>query len=102
MFARIYQPAKTAMQSGKAKTHFWLLEFEREMAAKIEPLMGWTSYGDTQSSQVRIKFDSKEEAVAYAKKHHIPFEVNEPNINQPVLKSYADNFTTNRRKPWTH
>ena len=63
--ARIHKPAKTAMQSGQARTKQWLLEFDRDEPREIEPLMGWTSSGDTRQ-QVKLWFDTKEEAVAYA------------------------------------
>ena len=72
MSARIFSPAKTAMQSGKAKTGSWVLEFEPEQPRKIDPLMGYTSSGDMKS-QIKLVFDTKEEAVAYAEKHGIAF-----------------------------
>ena len=61
MRARIYQPARNAMQSGMAKTHDWVLEFAPDEARRVDPLMGWTGSGDTQA-QVRLTFDSKEDA----------------------------------------
>ena len=70
MTARIYKPAKTAMQSGTAKTKDWVLDFEPEEPREVEPLMGWTSSGDM-SQQVRLRFDTKEEAVAYCERHGI-------------------------------
>lgn len=102
MIARIFQPAKTAMQSGKGKTGHWVMEFEAEAARRIDPLMGWTSSADTQTSQVHLQFDSKETAIAYAKENSIAWQVIETTRPKPVLKAYSDNFTTNRRKPWTH
>ncbi len=54
MFARIFKPAKTAMQSGRAKTSRWVLEFEAEAARRIDPLMGWTSADETTPGQVRL------------------------------------------------
>jgi hypothetical protein len=102
MFARIYQPSKTAMQSGKAKTQVWVLEFEQDAARRIDPLMGWTSASDMDSNQVRLKFDSKDAAIAYATEKGIPHQVFEKADAEPVVKSYSDNFATNRRKPWTH
>lgn len=103
MLARIYQPAKTAMQSGAAKTHQWVLEFAPASARDIDPLMGWTSSDDTQS-QVRLKFDSKEAAVAYAEEHGIEAIVMEPHKRKPVIRKggYGENFATNRRQVWTH
>ena len=106
MFAKIYQPAKTAMQSGKAntgaKTGTWILEFEAEAARRIDPLMGWTSADDTTAGQVRLSFDSRQSAVAYAEAKNIPFQVMEPRAATPVAKAYSDNFSFRRRKPWTH
>ena len=99
--ARIYKPAKTAMQSGTARTKQWLLEFERLEPRQIEPLMGWTSSGDTRQ-QVKLWFDSKEEAIAYATREGIPFRVEEPGDEKRRTMSYADNFKFNRVGPWTH
>ncbi len=65
MAARIYRPAQTAMQSGPARTKEWVLEYEPDCPREIDPLMGWTSSRDTKS-QVKLTFDSKDEAVAYA------------------------------------
>ena len=77
MRARIYQPAKNAMQSGRARTKQWLLEYEPESARETDPLMGWTS-SDDMRQQIQLEFDTKEEAVAYAEKHAIPYQVFEP------------------------
>ena len=102
MLARIFQPSKTAMQSGKAKTQNWVLEFERSSARRIDPLMGWTSGDDTAANQVRLTFDDKEAAIAYATEHKIPFQVVETREAKPSIKAYSDNFSFRRRKPWTH
>ena len=101
MLARIYRPAKTAMQSGKANARQWRLEFEPASARSIDPLMGWTSSADM-NGQVRLAFDSKEEAIAYAERHGIPFRLHEPQEPPVILKAYADNFATNRKVSWTH
>jgi hypothetical protein len=101
MLARIYRPAKTAMQSGKANTRHWRLEFEPASALTIDPLMGWTSSADM-NGQVRLEFDSKEEAIAYAERHGIAFRLHEPQEPPVILKAYADNFATNRKVSWTH
>jgi len=89
--ARIYQPAKTAMQSGRAKTKNWVLEFEPAEQKTIDPLMGWTSSGDM-NGQIRLRFPEKAAAIAYAEKHNIAFDVIEPQVRTPKRKSYADNF----------
>src|SRR5262245_51625978 len=101
MAARIYRPAKTAMQSGRAKTKDWLLDYEPEEPRVVESLMGWTSSGDMKS-QLRLAFSSKEEAIAYAERHGIPYQVFEGKPAQRRGLSYADNFAFNRRSPWTH
>ena len=101
MLARIYRPAKTAMQSGRANTKEWLLEFEPASARAPDPLMGWTLSSDM-NGQVRLQFDTREEAVAYAQRHGIAFEVLAPKEHPKVPKAYADNFAFGRREPWTH
>jgi hypothetical protein len=101
MLARIYVPAKTAMQSGKANTREWVLEFEPASAKVSDPLMGWTLSGDM-NGQVRILFDTREEAVAYARRHGIAFEVLAPKAQRKIVRAYADNFAFARREPWTH
>lgn len=101
MVARIYRPAKTAMQSGKAKTTSWLLEFEPESPRKVEPLMGYTSSGDMKS-QIKLFFDTREEAVAYAEKNGIPYRLDEPKETTRRKVSYSDNFRYDRQQPWTH
>jgi len=101
MSARIYKPARNAMQSGKRNTKRWVLEYEPEQPREIEPLMGYTSSGDTRS-QVRLRFETREQAEAYAKKVGIAYRVHEP--ADPVVKkaSYTDNFRHDRKVPWTH
>lgn len=101
MRARIYQPARNAMQSGKARTKLWVLEFEPEAARSIDPLMGWTSSTDMRQ-QIVLDFDTKEEAVAYAEKHGIPFQIFEPHRPKPIPKAYSDNFRFDRKVPWSH
>jgi hypothetical protein len=101
MTARIYKPARTAMQSGTAKTHDWLLEYEPEAPRVVEPLMGWTSSTDMKS-QIRLRFPTREEAVAYCERKGIAYQVSEP--KEPARRSiaYADNFAFQRRGLWTH
>ena len=101
MSARIYSPAKTAMQSGKAKTGYWVLEFDPEKPRKIDPLMGYTTSSDMKS-QIRLTFDTKEEAIAYAGKHGIDARVQEPKEAKRRQISYAENFRYDRKTPWTH
>ncbi len=101
MKARIYQPAKTAMQSGRGKTQNWLLEFEPTRRQQLDPLMGWPGAGDTMS-QVRLKFDTRDDAIAHAKRLELDFVVQEPKGRQIKPKAYADNFAVNRKNPWSH
>lgn len=101
MSARIFSPAKTAMQSGTAKTGLWVLEFDPEMPRKIDPLMGYTSSGDMKS-QIRLTFNTREEAVAYAEKHSIAYRVEIPKEARRRQISYAENFRYDRKTPWTH
>ena len=101
MSARIYKPARTAMQSGAANTKSWLLVFEPAHARVAEPLMGWTSSTDM-LGQVKLWFDTKDEAVAYAKREGIPFRVEEPHEPKRRTISYSDNFRFNRVGQWTH
>jgi hypothetical protein len=101
MVARIYKPARTAMQSGQAKTKEWLLVYEPEVARQIEPLMGWTASSDMKQ-QLRLSFASQEEAVAYAERHRIPFRVFEPKEPARRKIAYADNFSFRRVGQWTH
>jgi len=102
MFARIFKPSKTAMQSGIKKTGQWVLEFDAEAARNIDPLMGWTSSEETRPGQVRLRFDAVEAAVAYAKQHNLAYQIIEESQRKPVIKTYSDNFAFKRRKPWTH
>ncbi len=101
MLARIYRPAKTAMQSGRAKTRAWILAFEPAAARIPDPLMGWTQTTDT-DGQVRLKFDSRDEAVAYAQNKGIAFEILPDPETKKIIKAYADNFSFQRKQPWTH
>ena len=103
MKVRIYKPAKTAMQSGTAKTHAWVLEFAPASARDVDPLMGWTSSGDM-NAQVKLRFDSRAAAEAYATAQGIEFDVIEPQSRQPNIRArgYGENFATDRKGAWTH
>ncbi|MDJ0824841.1 MAG: ETC complex I subunit [Rhodobacter sp.] len=103
MPARIYQPARTAMSSGTAKTKYWVLEFAAASEREVDPLMGWTSSSDTQA-QVRLRFDSKQAALDYAEENGIEALVFEPKARKPNIRprGYGENFATDRRGAWTH
>jgi hypothetical protein len=101
MSARIYKPSRTAMQSGTAKTHDWVVDFDPEEPRQVEPLMGWTSSSDMRQ-QLRLRFATKEEAVAYCVRHGVAYQVTETKPVARRIASYADNFAFRRRDAWTH
>jgi hypothetical protein len=101
MTARIYRPAPNAMQSGKGKSRQWLLVFEPSEPRQIDPLMGYTSSGDTRQ-QVRLSFPTQEEAEAYAQKNGLAYVVQPAHDATPKRQSYPDNFRADRKTPWTH
>ena len=97
----IYKPAKTAMQSGRAKAGKWVLEYPRSSRVSAEPLMGWQSSADT-ARQVRVRFPDKDSAIAYAEARGIEYQVIEPKQRRVKPKAYADNFAFTRNGAWTH
>ena len=101
MRARIFQQPKTSMQSGTAYTEKWALEYAPTEQRQHDPLMGWWGSSDTQS-QVHLNFDSRDDAIAYAEHHGLPYDVELPPIRVHTPKIYADNFKFNRLENWTH
>lgn len=102
MQARIYKPAKSAMTSGRSKTKAWVLELVNSDAKRtVDPLMGWTSIDDN-SGQVRLTFDTQEQAIDYAKSEGLTFTVTPSAERKRLVKSYSANFDANRKQPWTH
>ena len=101
MRARIYRQPKSAMQSGTAGTHDWMLEFEQADRRVADPLMGWIGSHDTQR-QVRLRFDSVDEARAYADARDLPYQLELPQDRTMRPKAYADNFRFGRGENWTH
>jgi len=91
---RIYQPTKNAMQSGRANSSRWVLEFEPS-ARETDPLMGWVGSSDTRG-QLRLKFETKEGAIAYATKHGLAYRVQEPCKRKVQPKNYSANFAYDR------
>ncbi len=91
MAARIYQPARTATQSGRAKTRYWLLEMEPRSRKEADPLCGWIGSDDTEQ-QLQLRFPSQQAAIAYARRSGIEYRVFEPHVRIVRPKSYADNF----------
>lgn len=101
MTIKIYKPTKSAMQSGLGNTKLWLAEYVNEQDKTKDLLMGWNSSLDTKE-QIKMFFDTKEQAVEWAKKKNQQFIVIEPKARKYKLKSYASNFDMNRKEPWTH
>ncbi|MCW5722760.1 MAG: ETC complex I subunit [Devosia sp.] len=101
MTARIYRPARNAMQSGKGKSKSWVLVHEPAAPRSIDPLMGYTSSTDTRQ-QVRLSFETQEEAEAYAQRNNIEYTVQAAHDPSPKKVSYPDNFRSDRKTPWTH
>lgn len=101
MTARIYRPARNAMQSGQGKSRQWLLVHEATEAREIDPLMGYTMSGDTRQ-QVKLSFDTLEDAEAYAQREGIAYSVQPAHDATPKKQSYPDNFRADRKTPWTH
>ena len=89
--ARIYKPSRSAMQSGRAKTQKWVLEYESASERNPEPLMGWTQIGDT-LAQVKLKFDSLEDAQRYATEKKLQYKVQIPSERKVKPRNYGDNF----------
>ncbi len=101
MPVRIYQPPKNAMQSGRAQSRRWVVEFEQEVPRHVEPLMGWTSGRDTKQ-QLRLRFDTREEAIAYCERNGLQYAIEVQHERAVRPKAYADNFAFQRPFPWTH
>ncbi len=102
MYAKIHRPARTAMQSGQRRTREWVLEFEPDTRFRSkDPLMGWTRSSDTRQ-QVRLDFDTREEAIDYCLRNNIPHRVMDERTLPRRPKSYAANFSPERKQPWTH
>jgi hypothetical protein len=98
---RIYQPTKTAMQSGRAKTKNWILEFDPDARNTPDALMGWAGSSDTEV-QVKLAFESAEDAAAHAEKEDWTYTVQQPKQRRIRPKAYADNFAVSRVQSWTH
>jgi hypothetical protein len=101
MRARIYRRPKSAMQSGHGSLHGWVLEWQRDEPQRADPLMGWIGGGETQQ-QVALFFPTREEAIAYAEAHSLPYDAEIVYERVVKPKAYADNFRTDRAENWTH
>ncbi|MEM6489735.1 MAG: ETC complex I subunit [Pseudomonadota bacterium] len=103
MTARIYKPAKSAMSSGERNTKDWVLEFEPSAVKRLDPLMGWIGSGDMQR-QVRLRFATREQAIAYAARHQIAYLVEDPKPRAKTIRplGYGSNYAYDRRQAWTH
>jgi hypothetical protein len=94
--AKIYQPDKNAMQSGRARTKKWVLEFIPQKPYFVDSLMGWVGMTDTQT-EVKLQFDTQADAISYANNNKLEYEVLAPNPRKPIRKAYADNFAFKKR-----
>jgi hypothetical protein len=103
MTARIFRQSPSVTQSGPGADKPWRLVFDPELPRSIDPLMGWTSSGDMKQ-QIRLRFATKEEAVAYAEREGVPYRIEEPTRDTAARRtvSYSDNFKTSRIGLWTH
>ena len=99
--ARIFQSRKSAMQSGRAKSGKWVLQMASTAGRSADPLMGWTSVDDM-SGQIKMTFDTRAHAVAFAKREGLTFTVEEARERKRLVKSYSENFSSDRKQPWTH
>ena len=97
----ILKPTKSAMQSGVATNKFWVLKYVNKSKTNLDPLMGWSGSDDT-SKQINLKFDTKEEAIDYAELNSLTYRVLKSNTKSIKPKSYADNFSYNRKGLWSH
>jgi len=101
MTIKIYVPAKTSMQSGRGKSKKWLAEYVSNSEKVKDTLMGWNSSLDTKS-QIRLFFDTKDQAIEWAKKNNYQYFVQEAKRKKIKPKNYASNFDINRKESWTH
>jgi hypothetical protein len=101
MTARIFRPTRNVMQSGQGKSQQWVLVHEATSPREIDPLMGYTTSGDTRQ-QVRLSFDTLPEAEAYAQRNGLAYSVQPAHDTTPKRQSYPDNFRSDRKTPWTH
>ena len=101
MTIKIYKPSKTAMQSGIGKTKQWLAEYISDEETTKDHLMGWNSSADTKT-QIKVFFDTKEQAIKWAKNNDYHYFVDEIKVKKVKIKSYASNVAMNRKDPWTH
>ncbi len=101
MFAKIYQPSPSAMQSGRGKSAVWVLEFANNVKKELDALTGTFRSSDTMG-QLDLQFETLEDAVSYAKKNNIAHRVVQPKKVKRIPRSYADNFSYDRKLPWTH
>ena len=99
--AKIYQPAKTAMQSGRGKTGGWVVEYPRSSKVGPDTLMGWQSSSDTMR-QIKLRFPTQQAAIAYCEEHKIEFSLTATHKRKLRVKAYADNFAFGRVGSWTH
>jgi hypothetical protein len=101
MRVRVYRPARSTMQAALRATRHWVIEFPGESPSVPDPLMGWTSSAETRP-QVRLRFNSLAEAIKFAQEHGWDPDIEEPGSAKELPKSYAANFSWDRKTPWSH
>ena len=101
MTIKIYKPSKSSMQSGLGNTKQWLAEYIDEKDKIKDTLMGWNSSLDTKE-QIKMFFETKDQAISWAKNNNEQFIVIEPKERKIKPKNYSSNFDMNRKEPWTH
>ncbi len=103
MVARIFKTSKTAMQSGTGNANQWFLEFEKNDYKPIDQVMNWIGSSDT-TSQIKLKFETKDEAIQYAKSNNLSYFIEEGSEKKMNIRKngYGENFDYSRRRPWTH
>ena len=101
MYAKIYKAEPSAMTSGRANAGVWMLDFQSTQPRVIDALTGNTRNVDTRA-QLEMKFESKEDAVSYAKANNIPHRVIDRPKSKRISRSYSENFDYDRKLPWTH
>lgn len=99
--ARIYRRPKKATQSGNIHDHIWVLDYGQSLPRSHDPVTGWVGSKDTQA-QVKLSFESKEQAVEYAERNAIAYDIEEAVARRYVAKVYEDNFNNKRKMNWSH
>lgn len=93
MQVRIFQPAKSASQSGRAGGRNWQVQPLLATAREPEPLMGWIASGDSLSELGgKLRFATQEEAIAFVTRQGWNYTVEAPAERIVKPRNYLDNF----------